>query len=305
MATAVVIMAGGLAVVATPSALAAGETISLGSISTNPVAGTASTKTIAVTTTNVSGGTPLSFAWVADASGSACSPSCTPTGLSTTMAVVSGNVATITLTVANSAVAGSYYLKVTPSGATASAVATITVDSAQQQNNNSSSSSSSDAAAIAAAAAQRAAAVVAAKSTIVDTLKAGKPVTAADLSAADIAIASAKAADRVNAKILALPAEKRADLATLQTLVRTENFVDKVSTAATQIRVTSRDLVIEQLIPADYKHKASVIRAILAQNAASLDSIEKVEAVVKAAVSAIQARKDRIAAIIAKINGTK
>lgn len=180
----------------------------------------------------------------------------------------------------------------------------VTIGVAQQQNNN--SSSSSDAAAIAAAAAQAAAAaVVAAKSTLVSTLKAGKPVTAADLSAADIAIASAKAADRVNAKILALPAEKRADLATLQTLVRTENFVDKVSTTATQMRVTTRDLVVEQLIPADYKYKASVIRAIIAENAASLDSIEKVEAVVKAAVAAIQARKDRLAATIAKINGTK
>jgi hypothetical protein len=160
-----------------------------------------------------------------------------------------------------------------------------------------------DTAAIAAAAAKAAAAVVAAKTSIVESLKSGKTITVSDLSAADIRVASEKAAARVNTKLLALPVEKRADIAAVAAIVRTENFVDKVSSAATQVQVTTRDLVTEQLLAVDYKYKASVLRAVLAKDPSALDSIEKVDAVVKAAIATVQARKDRLAALIAKISG--
>jgi hypothetical protein len=163
-----------------------------------------------------------------------------------------------------------------------------------------SSTPSVDIAAIEAAAA---AAVAAAKTKLVDTLKAGKPITASDLSAADISVASTKAAERVNAKILTLPVEKRADLAEIAVLVRTENFVDRVSNKPTQVLVSTRDLVAEKLLTVDYKNKTTVLRSILAVDPASLDSIEKVAVAVKAAMAKVQARKDRTAAVIAKIRG--
>lgn len=163
-----------------------------------------------------------------------------------------------------------------------------------------SSAPSVDLAALQAAAAV---AIAAAKTKLVDTLKAGKPFTASDLSAADIFVASTKAAERVNTKILALPVEKRTDLAAIAVLVRTENFVDRVSNKSTQILISARDLVTENLLTVDYKNKRTVLSEILKQDASSLDSIEKVEAAAKAAVAKVKARKDRTAAIIAKIRG--
>lgn len=163
-----------------------------------------------------------------------------------------------------------------------------------------SSAPSVDLAALQAAAA---AAIATAKTKLVDTLKAGKPLTASDLSAADISVASLKAAERVNTKILTLPVEKRTDLAAIAVLVRTENFVDRVSNKSTQILISARDLVTENLVTVDYKNKRAVLSDILKQDASSLDSIEKVETAVKAAVAKVKARKDRTAAIIAKIRG--
>jgi hypothetical protein len=47
----------------------------------------------------------------------------------------------------------------------------------------------------------------------------------------------------------------------------------------------------------------TILREILKQDAASLDSIEKVATAVAAAAAKVQARKDRTFAIIAKIKG--
>lgn len=172
---------------------------------------------------------------------------------------------------------------------------------------SSSGSSGSDAIAEAAKAAAKAAAekVAAAKVTLVDSLKAGKPITANDLNSADITVASAAAADRVNAKIQALPAAQRSDLAAIKVIVQKENFVEKVSSASTQVTVNSLDLIRVGLIAADYKNKTEVLRTLIAKDPATLTSMDKVEAAVKAAQATIQARKDRLAATIAKIHSTK
>jgi hypothetical protein len=95
----------------------------------------------------------------------------------------------------------------------------------------------------------------------------------------------------------------RADLSTVAALVRTENFVDRVSNESTKVLVTTRDLVAEKLITSDNKNKVTILREILKQDAASLDSIEKVATAVAAAAAKVQARKDRTFAIIAKIKG--
>lgn len=171
---------------------------------------------------------------------------------------------------------------------------------------SSGNSSSSDSIAAAAAAAKAAAEkVAAAKVTLVDNLKAGKPITANDLNSAEINVASAAAAERVNAKIQALPAAQRSDLAAIKVIVQKENFIEKVSSSTTQVTVNSLDLIRVGLIAADYKHKTEVLRTLIAKDPSTLTSMEKVEAAVKEATAAIQARKDRLAATIAKIYNNK
>jgi hypothetical protein len=155
----------------------------------------------------------------------------------------------------------------------------------------------------AAAAAKREAAVRAAKENLVDSLKAGKPITASDLSSADIDVASSKVAERVIAKVGSLPLDKRTDLAAVQAIVRTENLVDKVSTALTQKRVRGDELVQENLVPAGYKYTTSVLLELRKADPSTLDSIEKIGVVVKAAMAKIQARKDRFVAVRLKLDG--
>ena len=293
------IAASGFAIASAPTAFAAAS-MSIGSISSNPVAGTASTKTISVSTTEINDMSPITLTWVTDSSGST-NASGNPTGISKNFPMVSGNAATITLTIANTAVAGTYYLKVSYGMVVTPLVATIIVDAAQQ-NNNSSSSSSSDAAAAARAIAEQ---VAKAKNSLVDMLKAGKPITANDLNAADISVISTNAATRVNEKIQVLPAEKRSDLSVIKSLVQRENFVDKISTPTLQEHVNALDLVHTNLVPADYKFKNAVLRALIAAGPTSLTSIEQVEAAVKEAQAAVQARKARLAAAIAKVSGNK
>lgn len=158
-----------------------------------------------------------------------------------------------------------------------------------------------DSVAIAEAAAKAAAAVATAKNAVVDSLKSGKTLTVSELSAADIRVASEQALARVNTRLLALPVEKRTDLAAVAAIVRTENFVDKASSGATRTRITPKELVIENLVPADYLYKYTVLRTILAKDPASTDTLEEIRLAVDEAMAKIQARKDRAAAVKARI----
>ena len=291
---AAVIVASGFGLATSPSAFAA-FSITLGSISATPVAGTASSPTVPVTTTDISSA-PLNVDWVTDNSGNTTRSA--PTGMSAMSGMVTNNATTITFTILNTASAGTYFYKVRY-GMVVSAIGQIEVSAAVSAP---SSNSSSDAAAAAAALAAK---VATAKATLVDSIKSGKPLTAADLNAADLTVASTKAAERVNAKIQTLPEAQRADLAKIKVIVEREDFVEKVSSAANQFQVNTRDLVRVGLVAPDYVFKGAVVRSLLAADPVVLATIEQVEAAVKEAQAAVQARKDRLAAIIAKINGTK
>ena len=142
-----------------------------------------------------------------------------------------------------------------------------------------------------------------AKTAVVEVLKSLKPLSITQLAAADIVVASEKALDRVNAKVRALPEENRTDLDVIQKIVKTENFVDKVSTPTTQRTVTTLELVQEGLVEASYKFKTTVLQTLIKKDAKSLDSIEKVQAAVKDALASIAAKKDRLVAIKKKIAG--
>jgi hypothetical protein len=167
----------------------------------------------------------------------------------------------------------------------------------------SSSPSQAELAAQAAAkeAAKEAAAIVVARQELVSILKSEKPLTIAQMSAADIRVQSEKALVLVNAEIQKLSEAQKTDLKVIATIVRTANFIDKVSTPTTQVNVTAPELVVEKLLSPDYKYKSSILKAVTSADPATLNSLEKIAAVVKSAQEKIQIRKDRIVALQAKI----
>ena len=100
---------------------------SVGSITANPVAGTASTPLYQVTTANIADGVNVDIDWyttnVGDVSGTA------PTGITIAGSDVSSDESTLTVTAGTGTVAGDYYFRITIDGVV-SAVKTLTVDAA-------------------------------------------------------------------------------------------------------------------------------------------------------------------------------
>ena len=98
--------------------------VSLGGQAGSITAGTTGSATYAATTTNVANGTVGTIAWYADAAGN--TPTGDPTGVTAGLSAVSGNAATVTMTVGVTSASGTYYFRLTEDGA-ASAVATLAV----------------------------------------------------------------------------------------------------------------------------------------------------------------------------------
>ena len=105
----------------------------------------------------------------------------------------------------------------------------------------------------------------------------------------------------VNAKVLMLPVTKRKDGVGIQEIATVENFVDQISNPATQQSVSASRLVQMGLLAADSPYKSSVINALHNRDAFTLNSMEKIADAIRAELAVIQARKDRTAAIKAKI----
>ena len=129
------------------------------------------------------------------------------------------------------------------------------------------------------------------------------PVTAPTLdqyAAADIHISSPAALARVNNDVAALPVAKRADITAIQSIVKTENFVDVISNATTQKTVTTVDLVNQGLIDPTNPNKASVVIGLTHLDPKTLNSVANIKAAIAAQLAIVQARKDRTAAILAK-----
>ena len=132
---------------------------------------------------------------------------------------------------------------------------------------------------------------------------ASTPVTAPTLdqyAAADIHISSPAALARVNNDVAALPVAKRADITAIQSIVKTENFVDVISNATTQKTVTTVDLVNQGLIDPTNPNKASVVIGLTHLDPKTLNSVANIKAAIAAQLAIVQARKDRTAAILAK-----
>ena len=149
------------------------------------------------------------------------------------------------------------------------------------------------------------AAIVKAKTTLHGTLQGDKPGTLDQYRAADYKVNNDKVVEKVNAAVLKLPLADREKAEKIAAIIKVENFVDLVSTPATQKRVSSKALVELGLVAADNPNKTTIANALKKADAATLDSIEKIQEAIKAELAAVKERKDLLAQIKAKIAARK
>lgn len=201
---------------------------------------------------------------------------------------------------------GNQYFNIYRTYPSAQSQASLTISSqGVQGNNNQNSQPTAQEIAAAQAAIQAAivAAIVKAKTTLHGTLQGDKPGTLDQYRAADYKVNNEKVVAKVNAEVLKLPLADRENVEKIAAIIKVENFVDLVSTPATQKRVTSKALVELGLFAADNPNKTTIANALKKAEAASLSSIEKIQEAIKAELAAVKERKDRLAEIKAKIAG--
>jgi hypothetical protein len=228
------------------------------------------------------------------------------TGLTRGAASVSAfpNNQTITIPFTGTARAGTLTFQVAAGFRPASNVLSFVVGAATSSSTptvNASELAAAEATRLAAAEATRLAAIVTAKIELQGLLKIGKAGTLAQYQAADFSPINEKTVDRVNVEVLKLAVADRENADKIKAIIKTENFIEQVSTALTQKSVMALQLVEQKLIPADSRNKASVTSAIKNAPAGSFTTLASVQAVVDAHLASIKARKDRTAAIKAKI----
>ena len=110
---------------------------------------------------------------------------------------------------------------------------------------------------------------------------------------------------KVNAKVQELPLVKRTGTTSIQEIATIENFIDRVANPATRSTVSSKTLIANGLLPADSPYKYSVIKGLSSYPEGSLNTMEKIEAAIKAEIAKAEAPKLRLAEIKAKIAARK
>jgi hypothetical protein len=155
-------------------------------------------------------------------------------------------------------------------------------------------------AAAAVAAAKREAEVKAARSDISSKLAKSEMLTVDSFKQADIAGVTADNFTQVQAEILALPVEARSDLKQVLMVARKYEVVGKI--ASENIRSLPNSAFVEVgLIPAASKNKASLIAAVRRVEPSDRDSYAEIQTIIATEAASINARKDRLAAVIASI----
>jgi hypothetical protein len=157
----------------------------------------------------------------------------------------------------------------------------------------------SSAAVAARAAAKREAEKLAARAEISNMFKKSEKVTLDAFSQAEIPGITAKNIDDVQAEILSLKEESRGDIQQIIKVVRKYEIVGMI--ASTQVAAVPSYLFVEiGLIPADSKNKTSLVNAIRELPVEERDNFSEIKAAIEIATSKIQARKDRLAALISR-----
>jgi hypothetical protein len=98
---------------------------------------------------------------------------------------------------------------------------------------------------------------------------------------------------------------KRTGTTSIQEIATIENFIDRVANPATRSTVSAKTLITNGLLPADSPYKYSVIKGLSSYPEGSLNTMEKIEAAIKAEIAKAEAPKLRLAEIKAKIAARK
>jgi hypothetical protein len=142
--------------------------------------------------------------------------------------------------------------------------------------------------------------VKAARTDISNKLAKSEKLTVDSFKQADIAGVTADNFAQVQAEILALPVEARSDLKQVLMVARKYEVVGKI--ASENIRSLPNSAFVEVgLIPAASKNKASLIAAVRRVEPSDRDSYAEIQTIIATEAASINARKDRLAAVIASI----
>jgi hypothetical protein len=151
-----------------------------------------------------------------------------------------------------------------------------------------------------AAAAKREAEKMVAREDMVSTLKNAKDLTVDSFAKAEIPGITSQNIVAVQAELLALPEKSRADITQVLKIARKYEVVGMVASDRVA-SVYSNSLIEIGLIPADSKHKAALTEAIKNLPVDARSSYAAIKVALDAEMAEIQARKDRLTAVLALI----
>ena len=154
-------------------------------------------------------------------------------------------------------------------------------------------------AASAAAAVRREAEKKSARSEILDKFRSSEKATIETFNQAEIAGITKENIEAASAEILALPDKSRSDITQVLEIARKYEVVGKIASEQVST-VYSSELIEVGLISAESKHKATLTAALRKLPAPLRSSYAQIEVALNAHMETIQARKDRLAAVIAR-----
>ena len=136
-----------------------------------------------------------------------------------------------------------------------------------------------------------------ARTEIASTLQSAKDLTVESFAKAEIRGVTERNLAAVQAEILALPEESRADINQILKVARKFEVVGNI--ASNQVmRLTASSFVEIGLIPATSKSKVALMAAIRKLPASARDTYAEIKAAIEAETARIKSRNDRLAAIV-------
>ena len=151
----------------------------------------------------------------------------------------------------------------------------------------------------AAAAVRREAEKKSARSEILDKFRSSEKVTIETFAQAEIAGITKENIEAASAEILALPEESRSDILQVIKIAYKYEVVGKIASEQVST-VYSSELIEVGLISSESKHRATLTAALRKLPAPQRSSYAQIEVALNALMETIQARKDRLAAVIAR-----
>ena len=147
----------------------------------------------------------------------------------------------------------------------------------------------------------RLAAIAQAKTEIQAAIKAVNGLTLDMLAKAEIKGATKSNLPQINKELAQLSPEKRGDLKEILRVIRKFEVLDILASSDTS-KIQSRLLIEIGLIPSDSDNKTSLMNAVRRLSPVDRSTYEAIQSAIKLEMQGIQARKDRTAAILKKIN---